>query len=39
MIVLPFLEIVGNALAASGKSCEPAWPALFGKFTSSSCVE
>ena len=37
--VLPFLEIVGNDLAASGNSCEPAEPALLGKFTSSNWVE
>ena len=36
---LPLFEIVGNALAASGNSCEPAWPALFGKFTRFKPVE
>jgi len=39
VMVLPFFEIVGNALEASGNNCEPACPALFGKLTSSNWVE
>ena len=39
VIVLPFFENVGNALAASGNNCEPACPALFGKFTRFRPVE